>query len=103
MGRSKKITGVSGIISAAHRDVNTGRIHGHTWEIVAWFTVGKNIENAEIKKYAFDQLLSSLDHDFLPDALAWGENMAEYIGQSLGCSAVDVNRKAEGIFARWEA
>lgn len=94
------LTGVGGIVSAAHR-ARDGRLHGHTWEILAWFPAGRNAVDL---KAALDSVLAAWDHGELPDALAWGEDLASAIGGALaGCVQVDVARPAERIFARWHA
>jgi len=112
--QGRRLTGVKAVLSAAHRDQRTGQIHGHTWEVVAWFRYTGTDQS--IRKYQLDQVVGRLDHTCLPDKIAWGEALAEYIwleintehcwrgdNPSWDCIAVDVNRPSEGIFARYEA
>ena len=94
----KVSTGVGAVLCAAHRD-RDGRMHGHTWEITAWW---KGAPNAREKQAMLSLYLSSFDHGFLPDNLAWGEHLATRIAQDLGCSQVDVSRPLERIYARVE-
>jgi len=91
-------TGVGAVLCAAHRDQN-GSLHGHTWEIIAWWA---GAPNAGEKRAQLNLYLSCFDHGFLPDSLAWGEHLAARIAQDLGCIRVDVNRPLERIYARVE-
>lgn len=94
----KKHTGVGGYFSAAHTDKETGKLHGHTWEVVAWFVSEKN---ANKLKEQLNYALLSFDHSCLPDGMAWGEDIAEYIIDCLpGCVEVTVSRNSERIFAK---
>lgn len=96
------IIGVGGIVSAAHRDIGTGRLHGHTWEVTAWFRRGTD---ATIRQCRLDGILKQIDHTELPDTLAWGEDLAEWVASQFddtSCVAVDVSRPMERIYARWE-
>lgn len=91
-------TGVSGTISAAHESLD-GTLHGHTWEVKAWWTDGRD---ALAAKATLANCLSSFDHTLLPAELARGEALAEAVLVYLGCKAVDISRPLEGIFARAE-
>lgn len=96
-----KMTGVSGIISAAHYS-RDGKLHGHTWQVVVWYHAnGDVILDAERKKQFLAQYLERYDHNVIDDALAWGEDLAEKIGIDLRAAVVDVSRPLEGIFAKW--
>lgn len=96
-----KMTGVSGIISAAHKSKD-GAMHGHTWHITVWYHAdGDVVLDAERRKRFLDHYLKVYDHTVLPDELAWGEALAEKIGKDTLASAVDVSRPAEGLHAKW--
>lgn len=114
--RSQSYTGVKAVLSAAHRDQTTGKVHGHTWEVIAWFRyTGTDVA---ILKYRLDAVVKPLDHTCLADKIAWGEALAAHIGNEIyaescrasrgdcevkqDCIAVEVNRPLEGIYARWE-
>lgn len=109
----RRLTGVGAVLSAAHRDQTTGQVHGHTWEITAWFRY-KGTDQA-VRKHVLDLVVGRLDHTCLPDKIAWGEALAEHIWYGVNteyscygdgpwdCVAVDVNRPSERIFARFEA
>ena len=93
-------TGVGAIICAAHNS-SDGRLHGHTWEVTAWWPyAGSSALGLQAR---LGEAVARFDHGLLPDDLAWGEAIARYIGEELGCVAVDVSRPAERIYARWEA
>lgn len=95
----KKLTGVSGVISAAHKS-RDGNLHGHSWQVVAWWRFNPN-KSAETRRSELRHWLSSVDHGILSDDIAWGEDLAERIGHDLKAYAVDVSRPLEGIYARW--
>lgn len=97
-----KMTGVGGVISAAHYS-RDGVLHGHTWQVVVWYHAnGDVVLNAERQKRLLDVYLKDkFDHGVLPDELAWGEALAEKIGQDLRAAAVDISRPLEGIYAKW--
>jgi 6-pyruvoyl-tetrahydropterin synthase len=89
-------TGVGGHFSAAHRDRTTGLLHGHTWEVLAWFKQGDAVE----LQAALNAELAALDHCELPDHLAWSEAIAEHLLQRLKCLEVQVNRPLERLYAK---
>jgi hypothetical protein len=100
---SRLLTGVGGYFSAAHRDHETGALHGHTWEVTAWFRKGTD---AAIRACRLQGILAEIDHTELPGELAWGEDIAAWVAAKFAdsaCVAVDVARPAERIYARWEA
>ena len=94
-----KFTGVSGIVSAAHRS-REGNLHGHTWQVVAWWLFSSDV-SAESRKTDLLDYLSFFDHSLLADTVAWGEDLAERIGEDLDAVAVDVSRPLEGFYAKW--
>jgi len=91
-------TGVTAVISAAHRS-RDGVLHGHTWEVKAWWPEGDcALElQSKLKKH-----LAIFDHAVLGDDCAWGEALGKSIILGLGCSSVEISRPLEGIFARLE-
>lgn len=94
------LTGVGGILSVGHNSPE-GVAHGHSYEVIAWHPNGLD---ARILQGRLQSVLDALDHTILPDALSYGEYLAEHIGLLLpGCIRVDVNRPLERIYARWEA
>jgi 6-pyruvoyl-tetrahydropterin synthase len=100
--RGEILIGVSGHFSAAHRDQLTGQIHGHTWQVRAWFKPPCR-SDARCLKVALDAVLATLDHRLLPDELAWGEDIARVVATLANVVAVEVDRPAEGICIHWSA
>lgn len=96
-----KMTGVGCVFSAAHHMPEGGHLHGHSYEVVAWFLAGEDARHLQVRLTAATQ---PLDHSLLPPELASGEAMAEHIGRNLdGCVEVEVRRPLERIYARWRA
>lgn len=90
-------TGVGGFICAAHRDKDTGQLHGHTWEVEAWF---KARSNAVELQRELQTVLAGFDHQELPQHFAWGEELASEILRQLNdCYEVKVSRASERIYA----
>lgn len=97
-----KLTGVSGVISAAHYS-RDGKLHGHTWQVVVWWLAeSSTIISADTRKRLMAEYLERFDHKILPNELAWGEDLAEQIGLDLAAISVDVSRPLEGVYAKWE-
>lgn len=94
-----KSTGVGGIFSASHHSPE-GVLHGHSYEVWAWFPVA----DARGLQEKLEAVLAEIDHTHLDDELAWGEALAEHIaGRLPGCIEVEVRRPLERIGARWRA
>lgn len=92
------ITGVGGFICAAHRDKDTGKLHGHTWDVEAWF---KSRNNAVELKNELQNVLNSFDHTELPEHFAWGEELAaEILRMMPDCCEVKISRNSERIYAK---
>lgn len=95
-----RLTGVGGVFSASHHTPE-GVLHGHSYEVWAWFVAGDDARNLQSRLH---EVLSVLDHAHLPDELAWGEALAEHISKQLpGCREVEVRRPLEKLGARWMA
>lgn len=95
---AKVLTGVGSYFCAAHRDKLTGKLHGHTWDIVAWFISDKNAVSLQSDLKGF---LERFDHSVLDDDCSWGEELAKTILCSLeNCCEVEVRRESERIYAK---
>ena len=92
------LTGVRGVISAAHRS-REGNLHGHTWTVRAWWV---DCPCAVEKQVELTNYLSIFDHTVLGDDEAWGEALAQAILWGLRCHRVEVSRDAEGLYAMAE-
>ena len=91
----KVLTGVGAVMSAAHRNCD-GALHGHTWEITAWFDEGRCAVKLQQELVAY---LKVFDHQVLGDELAWGEALGKCLLLGLGCIKVEVSRPLERIYA----
>lgn len=91
----KTLTGVRATLCAAHRS-RDGHLHGHTWEIIAWWA---DCPDAVEKQAALTNYLRVFDHQVLADGVAWGESLGASILKGLDCVKVEVRRPLEGIFA----
>lgn len=91
----KALTGVGAVLSAAHRN-SDGELHGHTWEITAWFDEGRCA--VELQQELVDYL-KVFDHQVLGDEIAWGEALGKCLILGLGCAKVEVSRPLERIYA----
>ena len=90
-------TGVGVVISASHRDHLTGQMHGHSYEIIAWFATGDR--DARVLQEQLRAVTAAFDHVVLEDA--WGEQLADKIrGLLHDCVEVEVRRPLERIYAR---
>lgn len=104
MGRT--FTGVGGVLSCAHHPVNSdifgGELHGHSYEVIAWFT-NEHREDVRVYQAALNTLLAQWDHKTLPLHLSTGEEIARAVGTLAKCVEVEVRRPLERIYARWRA
>jgi hypothetical protein len=91
-------TGVSAVFCAAHKS-REGKIHGHTWEILAWWDSGPETPCAVQKKKELEEYLSVFDHTVLADGLSWGEYLGKAILHGMQCCKVEVRRPLEGFYA----
>ena len=94
-----KLTGVGGIFSAAHQPPEGGDVHGHSYEVIAWFAAG---EDARVLQARLAAVLEPLDHRVLAANWRRARRSPSMIGRNLaGCRQVDVSRPLERIYARW--
>jgi 6-pyruvoyl-tetrahydropterin synthase len=94
-----RLTGIGGIFSASHNSPE-GVLHGHSYEVWAWFPQADARELQE----RLNEVLAALDHSHLSDELAWGEALAEHLARQLpNCVEVEVRRPLERIGAKWTA
>lgn len=91
----KTMTGVGGIICAAHKD-RTGRLHGHTWEITAWWS---GSPDAVAKQALLDVALAQYDHTQLDEDMSWAEQFGMMLLCVLECDRIEIARPLERIYA----
>lgn len=94
-------SGVKEIICAAHKGLD-GKLHGHTWEVVAWWRNDHHLIDADSRKAKLKEFLRQFDHTELQHEFLWGEHIANHVGDHMKCDIVEVRRELEGIYARWE-
>lgn len=112
------LTGATVILSADHRNQDTGHVHPHKWKITAWVGPMRTggFYNATYLKGCMAAWTELHSGKCLPDKIAWGENiaadMAEWLGRDIGreefcpmfdVRAVLVERDKEGLAAAWFA
>lgn len=109
------LTAATVILSADHRNQETGDVHAHTWKITAWVArQNYKTPNATYLQHWMEKWREPLSGKCLPDTIAWGENiaadMAEWLGQNVSYEgdtplfdvrAVLVERDEEGLSAAW--
>lgn len=90
--------GVRARFSAAHRDPlqSAAPVHGHSFEVVAWFISG----DAVALQRRTERAVSVLDHRLLPVALSRSEAIGAMLMRELGAAGAEVNRPVEGIFVK---
>lgn len=90
------LTGAGAILQVAHTGPD-GRIHGHTYEVVAWW----NGEPCAVEmQEKLNKWLSKFDHQTLPPRMTRAEDVGRQCKMALGCVRVDVNRPLERLYAR---
>jgi len=92
----KVLTGASVILQAAHYAPD-GRLHGHTYEIIAWWDDEPCA--LDVQKRLSDWV-SQFDHGILPTDMSRAEDIGRKCLIDLQCLSVDVNRPLERIFAK---
>lgn len=104
MTAAVKLTGVGGVLSCAHEAINAdvfgGELHGHSYEIIAWFE-NDDAADARVFQAALNGLLKHWDHKVLPPSMATAEAIAEVIGTLGKVREVEVRRPLERLYARY--
>jgi hypothetical protein len=99
------LTGVRGSLSCAHEPINAdifgGEIHGHSYEVWAYFENPDGSADVRIFEAELKSLLALWDHKILPPELSTGEAIAKAIGTLAKCARVEVRRPIEGYAAEW--
>jgi len=90
------LTGAGAIFCAAHLS-RSGVLHGHTWEVVGWWT---GMPDALGKQAELNEYLQAFDHSLLVESIAWAEDLATQITEDLGCVSVEIRRPLERLYAK---
>ena len=91
----KVLTGAGSFFCAAHKDAE-GNLHGHTWEVTAWWFGAPDV----VKKQAtLNAALKEFDHTVLDNSIAWGEKLGQELIRKLNCQKVEISRPLERLYA----
>lgn len=97
---AERMIGVGWHFSASHRDVVRKELHGHSYEIIAWFPADPPRDAIALQE-TLKGALRAFDHQTLPDHLSRAEDLAVAVMGLLGdCVGVDISRPSERLFAR---
>ena len=94
-GRQDFDIGVGWYFSASHRDVVRKELHGHDYEVWAWFPAEPPRDAVALQE-TLKVALSAFDHKTLSDNLSRAEDLAAAIQGLLdGCIGVDIHRPVQ--------
>lgn len=93
--KANVLTGAGSFFCAAHRDTE-GNLHGHTWEVTAWWS---GTPDAVERQSALNAALKEFDHTVLDNSMAWGEKLGRVLIKKLGCQKVEISRPLERLYA----
>ena len=96
-----KETGVGWWFSASHNDPVRQELHGHSYEVVAWFKADPP-RDAVVLQETLKGALRAFDHKTLSPELSRAEDIARAIHSLLtDCVEVEISRPSERLRARW--
>lgn len=91
------LTGAGWFFCAAHRDPVRHQLHGHSYEVMAWWPVDGGYDACVLQDRLRGALVG-IDHTTLPDEITRAEDIARLIGSRLeGAIRVDISRPIERI------
>lgn len=97
------LTGAGWHFSASHYDNVRQELHGHSYEVVAWFRADPP-RDAVVLQETLKAVLTGFDHKTLPPELSRAEDIARAVMSLLvDCVGVDVSRPVERLYARVRA
>jgi 6-pyruvoyl-tetrahydropterin synthase len=86
--------------SASHYDEVRKELHGHSYEVVAWWLADPP-RDARVLQETLKGVLTGFDHKTLPPELSRAEALGSAICSLMdGCVAVDIGRPIERLGAR---
>lgn len=92
------LTGAGWYFSASHRDPIRQEVHGHSYEVVAWWPAEPRRDAMVLQEALKTVLRAGFDHKTLPDDLSTAEAIARAImGLLTDCVGVDVSRPVERL------
>lgn len=93
----ESLTGAGWYFSASHNDPVRKELHGHSYEVMAWWPVAPH-RDALCLQLTLRDVLKGFDHKTLPPELSRAEDIARAIGGLMdGCVRVDIKRPAERL------
>ncbi len=95
----KVLTGAGAILQVAHTGPD-GRLHGHTYEVAAWWEGEPCAVEMQGKLQAW---LAKFDHQSLPPRMSRAEDIGRQCKMALGCVRVNVNRPLERLYSEVSA
>ncbi len=95
----KCLTGVGWYFSASHRDDVRKALHGHSYEVTAWFDHSPP-RDAMVLQAKLRMVLEAFDHKTLPDELTRAEAMAGAIMHLTEACGVELARPLERLYAK---
>lgn len=100
--RPENWTGAGWYFCAAHVGED-GRMHGHTYEVTAWWPSYPHRDQVDLQVLLKLLLADRYDHRTLPADFSTMELLAAGIGGELpgGCVGIDISRPAERLAAKW--
>lgn len=98
----QNLTGAGWYFSASHRDPVRQELHGHSYEVMAYWPA-EPYRDAVALQATLRDVLKGFDHKTLPDRLVRAEDLADAIGGLMsGCVRVDISRPVERFrVERW--
>ena len=98
------LIGAGWYFSASHNDTVRQEMHGHSYEVTAWWPADPPRDAVCLQVTLREVLKAGFDHKTLPAHLGTMEALAAAIGSLMtGCVGVDVSRPVERLYARWRA
>jgi 6-pyruvoyl-tetrahydropterin synthase len=95
----QSLTGAGWYFSASHRDPVRQELHGHSYEVVAYWPTHPP-RDAMVLQETLKGVLLGFDHKTLPDEMTRAEDIARAIGSLMdGCVRVRLMRPVERLEA----
>ena len=94
---TQSLTGAGWYFSASHRDPIRKELHGHSYEVTAYWP-SEPPRDAMVLQWTLRDVLKGFDHVTLPDEMTRAETLARAIGSLIdGCVRVDIARPSERL------
>lgn len=95
------MTGAGWHFSASHYDAVRKELHGHTYEVMAWWPSEPHRDAVALQQ-TLRTVLAGFDHKTLPAELGTAEALGRAIcGLMTDCIGVDITRPAERLGVKW--